>query len=298
MTHTAKLRGAFSTFGVAVIAATIVGAAGECGAAMIFIVTDHQDREAGYAAFLEDHGFTAGVSESGEFRGSLSPDQRSTLESYDLLIVSRNTGSGDYNYPGDWNTLDVPILLHAPHIVRGSIWDWQPDSEVRWREADAFGLGRVREDGNPDFLPEDVMDHPIFSGIEFATVESDQTGPREGIILAEPGHETRGTRDNTGSGGGSNGIWLLSELEYETAMLIDFTDAIGDPFYGNSSQTIHDRRVFFSFTDSYSDFADIPLTPQGERLLLNAVNFTIPEPGAWLMLLAAAACGLLARRRK
>ena len=179
MTHTAKLRGAFSSLVVALVAATIVGAPGECGAAMIFIVTDNHGAETGYATFLENHGYTVDVSESREFRGSLSPDQRSTLESYDLLIVSRNTGSGDYNYPGDWNTLDVPILLHAAHIVRGNRWKWQPDSEVRTRGADAFGLGRVREDGNPDFLPEDVMDHPIFSGIEFTTVQSDQTGERE-----------------------------------------------------------------------------------------------------------------------
>ena len=293
-----NLRRALCVLIGAVVASAVLAIAGECGAAMIFIVTDNDGAEAGYATFLEDHSYTVDVSESQEFRGSLSADQRTTLESYDLVIVSRNTSSGSYNRPNDWNTLDVPILLHSPYLSRRNRWAWQADDEPNGRNAADFGVGRVRDDGNPDFLPEDVIDHPVFSGIDFTTVNSAQTGEREGIAFAGSGHGTQTTRDNTGTRGGTSGTWLLSELAYETAVLIDFTDAIGDPFYGDSSQTIHDRRVFFSFTGSYGDFDDIPLTAAGERLLLNTVTFAIPEPGAALLVLWALVCGLLVRRRR
>jgi len=55
------------------------------------------------------------------------------LEAADLIIVSRNSNSGDFD-DGDevaqWNAVTTPIILSSTHIVRSSRWKWVDSTSI------------------------------------------------------------------------------------------------------------------------------------------------------------------------
>ncbi|MGF1656688.1 MAG: hypothetical protein ACFCU3_06875 [Verrucomicrobiales bacterium] len=130
----------------------MLGAA-STNAANILIVTDNTGNEANYISFLQS---TAGgshtVTASNTFSGSLSAGQITTLESYDLVIVSRNTNSTNYNQPNQWNALNVPLLLHSAALSRNSRWSWfNADWNATTEDAQQLDISN--------------SSHPIFDGV-------------------------------------------------------------------------------------------------------------------------------------
>ena len=63
----------------------------------------------------------------------LDDAQVATLNAADLVIVSRNSNSGDYD-DGDevalWNSVTTPIINSSTHIVRSSRWKWVDSTTI------------------------------------------------------------------------------------------------------------------------------------------------------------------------
>ena len=56
------------------------------------------------------------------------------LETYDLVIVHRSTGSGSFDEtPEAWNQLQVPLLHGSAYLTRNSParWNWVQGSQTR-----------------------------------------------------------------------------------------------------------------------------------------------------------------------
>jgi hypothetical protein len=55
------------------------------------------------------------------------------LNAADLIIVSRNSNSGDFNNGDEvaqWNAVTTPIILSSTHIVRSSRWKWVDSTSI------------------------------------------------------------------------------------------------------------------------------------------------------------------------
>ena len=83
----------------------------------------------GFVDLLTDRGYTVvrkDASDGGanSFHGPLSSGQKALLNDADLIIVSRNARSDDYNYPDDWNGITAPLMLTTPYLARSHRWKW------------------------------------------------------------------------------------------------------------------------------------------------------------------------------
>jgi hypothetical protein len=124
--------------------------------------------------FLEEVGFdvdTSGM--DGNYReGAGSPwapenaDTLALLESADLVLVSRRTGSGSYDDDRQqWNELEVPLLLMSGYLTRGA-------DVNRWGWHDGGSADAPSTSTNIDIEP-DFEDHPLVAGFESPIVAFD-----------------------------------------------------------------------------------------------------------------------------
>ncbi|MBW7992109.1 MAG: hypothetical protein FVQ84_19135 [Planctomycetes bacterium] len=63
----------------------------------------------------------------------LDDAQVATLNAADLVIVSRNSNSGDYDdgdEPTLWNSVTTPIIMSSTHLVRSSRWKWVDSTSI------------------------------------------------------------------------------------------------------------------------------------------------------------------------
>jgi hypothetical protein len=64
---------------------------------------------------------------------TLDDDKIAALNAADLIIVSRNSNSGDYNNDDEvaqWNAVTTPLILSSTHIVRSSRWKWVDSTTI------------------------------------------------------------------------------------------------------------------------------------------------------------------------
>jgi hypothetical protein len=76
---------------------------------------------------LVAQGYTVDLSFRNQQGRTLDAEKIAALHAADLIIISRDTDSGQYangEEPAQWNGITQPILLLAPHIARNSHWRW------------------------------------------------------------------------------------------------------------------------------------------------------------------------------
>ncbi|MDT8301245.1 MAG: LamG-like jellyroll fold domain-containing protein, partial [Sedimentisphaerales bacterium] len=103
----------------------------------------------------------------------LDEAQVATLNAADLVIVSRNSNSGDYD-DGDevalWNSVTTPIINSSTHIVRSSRWKWVDSTTIL-----SLTPAMVLADGteipgiNAEVGPSSFMDTAAGNGTVLAT---------------------------------------------------------------------------------------------------------------------------------
>ncbi|MHC4740774.1 MAG: hypothetical protein ACYS8Z_02615, partial [Planctomycetota bacterium] len=169
------------------------------------------------------------------------------LNAADLIIISRDTNSGDYasnaQEVSDWNGIETPIILQPAHIYRSSRW--------RWMNSTSTG-------GTMAPLQAVMTDHPIFDGVTLDA--SDQVA-----ILTSTSSVGDGNVDPTNnytliatrSDAGADGVWIATWEE-------------GVEFYPGSGETPAGPRMYFASGGTAPD-GDYNLTPEGETIFLNAV---------------------------
>jgi len=163
------------------------------------------------------------------------------LNAADLIIVSRNSSSGDFD-DGDevaqWNAITTPIILSSPHIARSSRWGW----------VDSASIVNIA----PAVM--ELTDGPVVSAIDETVGPSSfiDTAPGNGAIFAR-----------------GDGLPFIIEWE------------AGVEYYAGSGQTSGGPRMFFvagtQDTAPVIGRGEMNLTPEGLGIFLEAVDILISD---------------------
>jgi regulation of enolase protein 1 (concanavalin A-like superfamily) len=188
------------------------------------------------------------------FWKALDDDKLAMLDAADLVIVSRNSNSGDYDdgeEPTQWNSVETPLILMSTHIVRSS----------REKCRDTAGT----HNATPTMQAADLT-HPIFAGVNVdasGQLEAIDSRPSTFPGTAEAGNgAVLATRVDTGE------IWIAA------------WDA-GVEYYDGAAQTAGGPRMFFAGGTQETDEPNVGrgeynLTAEGEKIFLNAVKMLLP----------------------
>jgi len=97
--------------------------------ANILVVSDNDAGISALLNFLQSEGH---VVTTGDFIGGAPSTNE--LATINVVLVSRATNSGNYDEgvePLAWNSLDVPIIMMAPHLMRANRWGWVDGSAIQ-----------------------------------------------------------------------------------------------------------------------------------------------------------------------
>jgi len=127
--------------------------------------------------------------------GPLSAANAAEIAASDLVLMTRKTSSTGYNNPFGWNSLDKPMLLMNPFLLRGG--GSASQDRLGWMINDNIEPVSNTE---TDFIP--VAGHPFTAGLSNPSAIFDWTPPATGgldslPIAAEllPGTSIAGTMD-------------------------------------------------------------------------------------------------------
>jgi hypothetical protein len=203
---------------------------------------------------LEAKGYTVDTSFRNQEGRTLDDDKISALNAADLIIVSRNSNSGDYANNAteitQWNSITAPMMLQAMHIARSSRWLW----------VNTTNLPNV-SDASIDIIE---AGHPIFAGIsDGAQLQDGDVGPTTFVGITDMGNGTLLAQVE-----GTGEAWIA---EWET----------GVEFYSGAGQFAGGPRLIFCAgtqeTAPTIGRGEYNLTPAGERMFLNAVIYMLPS---------------------
>ncbi len=209
----------------------------------------------GYTVDYTSHMGASGVSLGYGYWSALDDDKIAALNAADLIIVSRNSNSGDYangDESTQWNSVTTPIILQAMHIVRSNRWQWLDTTTLR---------------NLPGFVADILAaDHPIFDGV----VPSAQV--LDGTVELTTFPEITGV----GVGNGT----LIAKVpvpDADVAWIVEWE--AGVEFYDGSGQIAGGLRMIFPAGTQESGGVigrgEYNLTPEGEMIFLNAVNYML-----------------------
>ncbi|GEM_PF-6262501 len=219
--------------------------------------TTNGPRDQTWIDLLIDNGYMVDLSFANTEARDLDDAKIAALNAADLIIISRNTNSGDYD-DGDeiqqWNAIETPIMMQVAHIMRSSRWKW---------------LDTTNTDATTANLKVELPSHPIFAGValdgnnEVAILQGDDSSVTNNT---DPGNGTLlGTVADTG------GTWIV---EWET----------GQEFYSGSGEIAGGPRMWFAAGGQGDNLDGLyNLSEEGEKIFLNAVKYLampVPEQ-AW-----------------
>ena len=201
---------------------------------------------------LLENGYEVQV-ELDSMKGTLTEEQIDVLESGDLVIVSRATGSGDYNDSYGWNSISKPLILNSVYLARNNRWQWINSDELI-------------DDGGCPLLFAENPDHPIFTDVTLD--DQDMVSVLDSSVGT--GHTSIMNTTDYGEG-------ELIASEESGMIMIVYWDA-DDVFYYDGDQiTAAPRLLFPCQTREGGDYevGMYNLTTEGEKMYLNAVAFML-----------------------
>lgn len=262
----------------------LLAAVGPAQATTVIWVTDDSDGsnppspdDIGWADLLTAQGYTVDRRTGQPWR-SLDAAEIADLNAADLVIVSRDTDSGQYDdgsEPTDWNAITTPLMQMSQYLVRSSRWKWLNTGGI---SGTGDGVLEVIDTG-----------HPIFQGVTL--------GAGDTVDIAT---SSTPLGDATSAGNGQ----LLAIDPDNNGVAIAFWDT-GTEFYSGAGQFAGGPRMFFGAgLDGNNPKAGYNLTADGELVFLNAVDFlapqaVIPEPSTFVLaVLGLLGLGLFGWRKR
>jgi len=230
---------------------------------IVWVAGAHDDNDDGAA---DDQGwvdFLTGLGHTVDFqRGywtSLDDAKIATLNEADLVIVSRCSGSGDYDdapEPTQWNEVTTPLILQNVYIARSSRWLWIDGTSLK---ADA---------GTPTIEAVDVH-HPIFNN-----VTADAQG-RLDIWDQSVGSGTVSMYSGIDLG---NGTLIAKELDQDVTVIAEWEPGL--EFYAGTGQTPAAKRMLFcagTREGNGQGRGEFNLNDEGKTLFTNMVNYMLGD---------------------
>ena len=201
--------------------------------------------------WLEANGYTVDTSFRSQESNTLNDDIVATMNAADLIIISRNSNSGDFASDAteitQWNSITTPIINSSTHIVRNSRLLW----------VDTTSLPNI------EGPPIDIIEpsHPIFAGVSDGALLLDgDVGPTTFVGITDVGNGT-----------------LLAQVEgQDTSWIIEWEPGV--EFYPGAGQFAGGPRLMFcAGTQEGGDVGrgEFNLTPDGEIAFLNAIRYML-----------------------
>ncbi|MBB5353172.1 hypothetical protein HNR46_003426 [Haloferula luteola] len=246
-------------------------------AASVVLVTQDTVRDADLITHLESLGHTVTTGAYSALPDN--PGDVSTLEAADLVIVSRNTNSGDYATDAAevaaWDNLSTTVLLGNSYISRNNRWNWISTANLQLDYAlDISGpVGTATVHPFYNGLTPTLIGDPAISGLEkySFTVGAGSDLPDGGGVLGSG--VTIGVRNNASI---PNVILASWEIGGSTG----------------SGNLLAGDRYFYAMPEDFSNFL-----PNGVQILDNIVATAVPEPSI-LLLGSLIGAGWIVRRRR
>ena len=246
-----------------VLIALVFGLTASAQATTVIWVSDNKaptggiPADQGWVDLLVAQGYDVDLRFRAQQARGLDTAEIAILNAADLIIVSRDTDSGQYATDDaerkTWNGIKTPIMLQVAHIARGTT------TNTRW--------WWVNTGTTNDFLanPLEAVDpsHPIFNGVTLvANQVSVLTMGASFASITDPGngHLIAKRADN-------NQLWIV---EWNTGQQF----YPGAAYASDSTPVIAGgpRMLFCSGSDEGTD-GRYNLTAEGEKLFLNAVAY-------------------------
>jgi hypothetical protein len=209
--------------------------------------TDGVPADQSWVDLLKANGYTVNLDFRNTEGRTLDDAEIEALNAAGLIIISRDTNSGDYangNTPTQWNSIETPIIMQIAHIARNNRW--------LWIDTDSYN------DSLPPAMEAVDTSHPVFNGVTF---DNNQVG----VI-----NEASSFPSITDAG---NGTLLAKRVDNDELWIVEWEQ--GQEFYDGSGQTAGGRRMLFiSGTNSGVD-GRYNLTSEGEKMFLNAVRYML-----------------------
>jgi len=202
--------------------------------------------------------YTMGDAPGNGYWRTLDDDKIAALNAADLIIVSRNTNSGDYNNGDEgtlWNSVTTPIILSSTHIVRSSRWKWLDTGST---DNAASAMMQAVDASNP-----------LFAGVALDANGQVAAMTDKNCSFASIADAGNGTVVASRAGDGE--IWIA---EWDA----------GVEYYAGAGEFAGGRRMFFvagTQEDAASGIGrgELNLTADGITVFLNAVKkLTTPPP--------------------
>jgi hypothetical protein len=209
-----------------------------------------------WRALMEDNGHTVIAHGDPYFLDiDLEEDRLDLLNSADLVIVSRDANSGEYNTTEEeiqlWTEgITVPMLVLTPFHMRSS----------RWRMVNATGTPLAL-----DHMEVLEPTHPVFEGVELDGGSVEIWDPD---VLGDDANINLTDALDVGNG---QVLAVESGTEFPWVILWE----AGVEFYDGSDTFAGNTRMFFgagSDEDPIS-WGEKNITPAGDRIFLNAIDF-------------------------
>ncbi len=217
----------------------------------------------GWVDLLRAQGYTVdykGEAGSGAAPGywrTLDAQKLAALNGADLVIVSRDTSSGQYNNGTEttqWNSVTKPMIVLSVYLVRSTNWVWFNSTSL------------LQNGGGPKLTAVDPG-HPLFSQVAL------EAGNQLDVLNAAAGHTSFIQVTSAG-----NGTILAKRTDNNWVSIVEWTPGV--EFYAGAKQTAGGRRMLF--TAGRGEAAPAPvgvynLTAAGEKVFLNAVRYMLGQ---------------------
>jgi len=209
----------------------------------------------GWIDLLEAQGYTVEADTTGDYM-ALDAGKIATLEAADLIIISRNSNSGNYadgDEPTQWNSITTPLILMSAYISRNNRWQW------------------INGDAIVEFAAETMLQvvegsHPVFTSI---TPVGGQVDVIDGTI--DSGENSFVNATDVG-----NGTLIAQRADNGYIWIAEW--APGVQFYSGTTQIPAETRMLFTAGGGGGQTAgSLNLTPDGQKMFLNAVCYMLGE---------------------
>jgi len=222
---------------------------------------DHEDDE--LVAWLQSLDYTVdttGMNQNMQGDWSGNAAIQTAVAAADLILVSRRTNSGNYNYDALWNTnLAKPLILQSGYLDREERWGWNT----------------INDDGDATPITQQSMDvvaagHPFLKGL---------SGPSIQIFDWD---DPNSTPNHTGLNQAPGSIYLSQSLDPSATLIGTFNgramlyEMAANTVLASGDGTLGGRRVFFvnwSYDVADADYRwDDYLTDDYKTILHNIIK--------------------------